>query len=130
MEECRHDWRIVWNSDIDNPVTTHKVLECMRCQVQHEVLPYIAELRAELEVAQGHARNHHLEACKSCAVEESDNISLRAENAALLADLDDHRKAGDEHEEWCNFRKERDELRARVRELESSLKRTGWGKKP
>jgi len=42
---------------------------------------------------------------------------LLAENAALLADLDDHRKAGDEHEEWCNFRKERDELRARVREL-------------
>jgi len=128
MEECRHDWRIVWYSDINNPVTTHKVLECMRCQVHHEVLPYIAELRAELRVAQGRARNHHLEACESCAVEESDNIFLRAENAALQnenAELIQTLVKVQENE----FKAVR-ELRARVRELESSLKRTGWGKKP
>jgi len=56
--------------------------------------------------------------CLCCGASIEDVIEdLRAENAALLADLDDHRKAGDEHEEWCNFRKERDKLRERVREL-------------
>jgi len=67
---------------MSNKTTTpqqHMMLEahwpndCCLCRLEYEN----AILRLGLEEAKAHCRNHHLEACETCAANESEIIALR-----------------------------------------------------
>ena len=62
---------------------------CMSCGIQYpQDINLIDRLREERDEARRHARDHHLEACESCAVTESELNVLENTLRALVATLE------------------------------------------
>ena len=101
----------------------------------------LAHVQRERDEARAVARDHHLHACESCAVTESDLIAARAEitamkkhhdeaRAALIRELAAMERARDARRQLYSFElgraaafeRERDEARAEVERLRETLK--------